>query len=70
MPALAIMASECKKDDNVVEESEAETDHDRGAEDAMSESSRWSGETVAPRETPRKILDNDEERGGTPKGRR
>ena len=50
MPAITVKraaTSEAKKDDKNTEESEAEVEtvyHDRDAEDAMSESSRWSGE--------------------------
>ena len=63
MPAITVKraaTSEVKKDNKNAEESEAEVEivyHDRGAEDATRESSRWSGET----ETPEKHvwLDND-----------
>ena len=54
MPAITVKraaTSEAKKDDKGAEESEAEVEtvyHDRDAEDAMSESSRWSGETDIP----------------------
>ena len=54
MPAITVKraaTSEVKKDDKNTEESEAEVEtvhHDRDAEDAMSESSRWSGETEIP----------------------
>ena len=50
MPAITVTraaTSEAKKSDKHAEESEAEVEtmyHDRDAEDAMSESSRWSGE--------------------------
>ena len=48
MPAITVKraaTSEAKMNDKGAEESEVETvHHDRGAEDAMSESSRWSGE--------------------------
>ena len=54
MPAITVKraaTSEAKKNDKGAEESEAEVEtvhHDRDAEDAMSESSRWSGETDIP----------------------
>ena len=52
--------SEAKKDDKGAEESEA-VYHDRDAEDAMSESSRWSGETDIPEKYVwfQEILGND-----------
>ena len=54
MPAITVKraaTSEAKKNDKGAEESEAEVEsvhHDRDAEDAASESSRWSGETDTP----------------------
>ena len=54
MPAITVKraaTSEAKKSDKHAEESEAEAEtvyHDRDAEDAMSESSQWSGETEMP----------------------
>ena len=67
MPAITVKraaTSEAKKDDKGAEESEAEVEtvyHDRDAEDAMSESSRWSGETDIPEKYVwfQEILDND-----------
>ena len=67
MPAITVKraaTSEAKKGDRHAEESEAEVEtvyHDRDAEDAMSESSRWSGETEIPEKYVwfQKILDND-----------
>ena len=67
MPAITVKkaaTSEAKKDDKGAEESEAEVEtvyHDRDAEDAMSESSRWSDETDMPEKHVRfqEILDND-----------
>ena len=67
MPAITVKraaTSEAKKNDKGAEESEAEVEtvyHDRDAEDAMSESSRWSGETNIPEKYVwfQEILDND-----------
>ena len=67
MPAITVKraaTSKAKKDDKGAEESEAEVEtvyHDRDAEDAMSESSRWSGETDIPEKYVwfQEILDND-----------
>ena len=67
MPAITVKraaTSEVKKDDKNTEESEAEVEtvhHDRDAEDAMSKSSRWSGETEIPGKYVwfQEILDND-----------
>ena len=56
--------SEVKKDSKNAEESEAEVEtvhHDRDAEDAVSEFSRWSGETEIPEKYVwfQEIRDND-----------
>ena len=67
MPAITVKraaTSEAKMNDKGAEESEAEVEtvhHDRGAEDAMSESSRWSGETDIPEKYVwfQEIPDND-----------
>ena len=67
MPAITVKratTSDPKKNDKGAEESEAEVEtvyHDRDAEDAMSESSRWSGETDIPEKYMwfQEILDND-----------
>ena len=67
MPAITAKraaTSEAKKDNKGAEESEAEVEtvhHDRDAEDAMSESSRWSGEPDIPEKYVwfQEILDND-----------
>ena len=67
MPAITVKraaTSEAKKNDKGAEESEAEVKtvyHDRDAEDAMSESSRWSGETDIPEKYVwfQEILGND-----------
>ena len=67
MPAIVVKraaTSEAKQDDKGAEESEAEVEtvyHDRDAEDAMSESSWWSGETDIPEKYVwfQEILDND-----------
>ena len=67
MPAITVKraaTSEAKKSDRHTEESEAEVEtvcHDRDAEDAMSESSRWSGETEIYEKYVwfQEILDND-----------
>ena len=67
MPAITVKraaTSEVKKDDKNTEESEAEVEtvyHDRDAEDTMSQSSRWSGETEILEKYVwfQEILDND-----------
>ena len=67
MPAITVKraaTSEARKGDKHAEESEAEVEtvyHDRDAENAMSESSRWSGETDIPEKYVQfqESLDND-----------
>ena len=68
MPAITVKRAatgEAKKSDT--EESVETVYHDRDAEDAMSESSRWSGETEIPEKHVwfQEILDNDVSEGRT-----